>query len=129
MTLEPKKLVGKTLQLFYETKGNGDPAIKSMLEEINKGADAAADALTKEERDIGKQRVSEYDLLLNGIINCLEEVKCGFCQGWGHKAKRCATLLAINRKTSDMPGMKAAWGKRKGQYLKSVFDSVVPDSV
>lgn len=87
--------------------------------------DEASTAVNQEEA-YGADRVAHYDSTLKHMIICLEEIQCAFCQGWGHKAKKCSTLATLNRKTADVPGLKQAWGKMKSAYIGSAFDDTAP---
>jgi hypothetical protein len=68
--------------------------------------------------------LKRHEETVKGMLLALEEVGCAFCKGWGHKAKSCATLKAMNLKVKDIPGLKGAWGKLKSTYLQSAHKNI-----
>ncbi len=73
------------------------------------------DEETKADEDV---KIGEETI--KGMISALKQVSCMFCTGWGHKAKQCSTLKAMNSKCADAPLLKSAWGKSKAKFLAAV---------
>lgn len=83
-----------------------------------------SDSNTKARAEIQKL-IEGGKTTIEGIIAAKEEITCEMCLGWGHKARVCATLKAINKMVKDTPTLKAAWGSIKSKYLTSAAEGMV----
>lgn len=82
-----------------------------------------------EKSDAEARRVITHEAVSAMFLN-LKEKHCTMCTGFGHAAKDCATLKTMNRTTRNIPGMKAAWGTIKAQYVQAaVFKAVAKGQI
>lgn len=106
----------KTVSADPSTKDVADKAMVLIDKQIVKDLEEA------------KAQVANHETTVQGMITALEELTCNFCQGWGHRAKKCSTLKSMNKRVADCPGLKGAWGKLKSKYLDSAHEVIAVEA-
>lgn len=66
--------------------------------------------------------MKEGEVTVAGMLNSLKSISCLFCNGWGHRAKKCQSLRNMNKMVEPAPVLRAVWGKEKAKYIGKTID-------
>lgn len=57
---------------------------------------------------------------LKAYLKSLSVFRCGFCDGVGHTAKKCATKKTVDAACKSNPQWKVVWGSVKGSRMSAL---------